>query len=290
MAEASGLSASGWVSGGAYHETSAGRIFFRNEGDGPALVMLHGFPTWSYDWAGVAPALAASHRVVTLDFPGYGFSNKGRGVDFSVAGSADVVEQLLAHLGIARAALVIHDYGGIVGQELLDRRRRGKLSFAVDAVHVLNSGIIYAAYRPTRAQKLLARPILGAFVASRLTAEKLHAGLDSVRGTNKLGDAEFDELWVGMSRDDGYKLAHRHIRYNAERALHHQRWEEALFGYDGPVQLIWGLADPVSGRHVLELARPRLPAARIVELAEVGHFPQSEAPAEVAAAIRGARA
>ena len=170
---------------------------------------------------------------------------------------------------------------------IIDRHRRARLSFAVDAVHVLNSGIVYSAYRPTRVQKLLAKPILGALVASRLNKEKLHPGLNSVRGTNKLGDSEFDELWVGMSRDNGHKLAHRHIRYNAERAVHHQRWEEALFGYEGPLQLIWGLADPVSGRHVLDLARPRLPTARIVELEQVGHFPQSEAPAQVAAAIRG---
>ena len=287
MAEAFQISASEWVSGGSHLDTSSGRIFFRAQGDGPALVMLHGFPTWSYDWAKVVLALAGEHRVVTLDFPGYGFSDKRRGVDFSVAGSANAVEQLLSHLGISRAALVIHDYGGIVGQELLDRRRLVQLPFGVDAVHVLNSGIVYAAYRPTRFQKLLAKPILGAFVASRLNKERLHAGLNSVRGTSKLGDAEFDQLWVGMSRDNGHKLAHRHILYNAERAVHHQRWEKALFGYDGPVQLIWGLADPVSGRHVLELARPRLPTARIVELNQVGHFPQSEAPAQVAAAIRG---
>jgi pimeloyl-ACP methyl ester carboxylesterase len=48
----------------------------------------------------------------------------------------------------------------------------------------------------------------------------------------------------------------------------------------------WGLDDPVSGRHVLELARPRLPRARMVELEGVGHFPQSEAPHVVAEAIR----
>ena len=285
-AEAPRRSAAEWAGGGAYLDTSAGRVFFRDEGVGPIIVMLHGFPTWSYDWVEVAHDLAADHRVITLDFPGYGFSEKRDGVDFSVKASADVVEQLLVHLGIGSAVLAIHNYGGIVGQELLDRRRQGSLPFAVEAVHVLNNGIVYAAYRPTRAQKLLAKPILGAFVAGRLTKERLHMGLNSVRGSNKLDAAGFDELWVGMSRDNGHKLAHRHIGYNAERAVHHRRWEEALFGYDGPIQLIWGLADPVSGRHVLELARPRLPEARVVELADVGHFPQSEAPVEVAAAIR----
>ncbi|RZM31208.1 MAG: alpha/beta fold hydrolase, partial [Sphingomonas sp.] len=174
------VSAADWVSGGDYLDTSAGRVFFRVEGRGPALVMLHGFPTWSYDWARVAPLMASDHRVVTLDFPGYGFSAKPRGVDFGVAAAADAVERTLRHLSIDRATLAIHDFGGIVGQELLDRLRRGQLSFGVDAVHVLNNGIVYAAYRPTRAQRLLAIPILGTIVARSLTEARLRAGLNFV--------------------------------------------------------------------------------------------------------------
>ncbi|MEQ9586763.1 MAG: alpha/beta fold hydrolase [Parvibaculaceae bacterium] len=282
------MSANDWVMGGAFYDTTAGRIFYRDEGSGPVVVLFHGFPTWSYDWAEIVPALSSHRRVITLDFPGYGFSEKRRGVDFSVGGSANAVEQLLAHLGITNAALAIHDFGGIVGQELLDRRRHGRLPFAIDGIHVLNCGIVYAAYRPTQIQKLLALPAMGAVVASQITKEKLLIGLNAVRGPRKLEAAEFDELWTGIGRDDGHKLAHRHIRYNAERAVHHERWESALFDYDGPLQLIWGLLDPVSGKHVLDLARPRLSNARIVELSEAGHFPQSEAPQEVAAAIRGA--
>lgn len=287
MMPAPAPSASDWVASGDHLATPAGRVFHRARGDGPPLVMLHGFPTWSYDWAAVATALAADHRVITVDFPGYGFSQKHGRVDFSVAASADVVERLLGHLGVGRATLVIHDYGAIVGQELLDRRRLGRLTFDVAGVHVLNNGMVYAAYRPTRVQKLLATPVVGRLVASRLSRDKLHAGLNAVRGASKLDDADFAELWTGMAREGGHRLAHRHIRYNAERAAHHRRWEEALFGFDGPMQLIWGMADPVSGGHVLELARPRLLGARAVELEGVGHFPQSEAPDEVAAAIRG---
>lgn len=280
------VSAADWVSSGQHLATPAGEVFFRVEGDGAPIVLLHGFPTWSYDWAEVAGALAETHQVIALDFPGYGFSQKSGQVDFSVGGAADAVERLIAHLGVGHASLAIHDFGGIVGQELLDRQRRRSLSFAIDGLHVLNNGIVYAAYRPARIQKLLAMPLVGRFIASRLTKAKLHRGLNSVRGSNKLDDQAFEQLWVGMSRDDGHKLAFRHIQYNRERSVHHRRWEDALFSYSGPVQLIWGLSDPISGSHVLELARPKLRDAAIVELPGVGHFPQSESPAEVAAAIR----
>jgi pimeloyl-ACP methyl ester carboxylesterase len=261
------------------------RIAFRRRGVGPTLLMLHGFPTWSYDYAEVASDLARDHDVITLDFLGYGASDKPNPYEYSVPESADVVEDLVAHLGVKSMRLLIHDYGVIVGQELLDRASRGQLEFAIDSLVVLNAGIVYSAYRPTRMQKLLIRPIVGKQLANRISAARVRAGLDAVRGS-ALTDSEFDDLWLGMSRDNGNKLWHLLIKYNAERAIHHRRWEEALANWNGPLHLVWGLDDPVSGRHVLEQAIGVLPHATVTELAGVGHFPQSEAPQDVAAAVR----
>ncbi|TRW79866.1 alpha/beta hydrolase [Mycolicibacterium sp. 018/SC-01/001] len=268
-----------------FHSRRGHCIAYRRRGRGPTVLLLHGFPTWSYDYAAVATDLARDHDVITLDFLGYGVSDKPRGYHFSVAESADIVEDLLAHLGVHEVRLVIHDYGGIVGQELLDRRSAHTLAVTVASVVVLNCGIVYSEYRPTRLQKMLTLPVLGKLVSGRITAARTRAGLDAVRGT-PLTDAEFDDMWLGMSYLDGHKLAHRHITYNAERAQHHRRWEAALAAWDGPLTLVWGLDDPVSGRHVLEKARVLLPRAEVVELPGIGHFPQHEAPRDVAEAIR----
>jgi pimeloyl-ACP methyl ester carboxylesterase len=261
------------------------RIAFRRRGEGPTLFLLHGFPTWSYDYAEVASDLARDHDVITLDFLGYGASDKPNPYQYSVAESADIVEDLVAHLGVKSARLVIHDYGGIVGQELVDRANKGELGFEVDSIVMLNCGIVYSAYRPTRQQKLLIMRVVGKLLASRVSAARVHSLLDAVRGS-KLTDAEFDDLWLGMSRQNGQKLWHLLIKYNAERAIHHRRWEAALATWDGPLHLVWGLDDPVSGRHVLEQAAKVLPHATVTELAGVGHYPQSEAPQAVAAAVR----
>jgi pimeloyl-ACP methyl ester carboxylesterase len=225
--------------------------------------------------------------VVTLDFLGYGASEKPNPYEYSVAESADVVEDLVAYLGLDSVRLVAHDYGGIVAQELIDRILAGRLGFGISSLVMLNSGIVYSAYRPTLVQRLLILPGIGKLIASRVSAVRLRAGLDAVRGS-RLTDAELDDLWYGVSRDDGHKLAYRLIRYNAERAAHHRRWEKALTDWDGPLYLVWGPDDPVSGRHVLEQATTVLPRAQVTELVGVGHYPQSEAPQAVAAAIRGA--
>ena len=261
------------------------RIAFRRRGQGPIVLLLHGFPTWSFDYAEVANDLASDHDVITLDFLGYGASEKPNPYNYSVAESADVVEDLAAHLQLDSVGLVIHDYGGIVGQELLDRASTGKLPFTISSLVVLNFGIVYSAYRPTRLQKLLILPTVGKLLAGRITANRFRSLLDGVRGS-KLTDAEFDDLWYGVSRNDGHKLAHLHIRYNAERAAHHRRWEKAFANWDGPLHLVWGLDDPVSGRHVLDKAITVLPHAEVTELHGVGHYPQSEAPQAVAAAVR----
>jgi pimeloyl-ACP methyl ester carboxylesterase len=150
---------------------------------------------------------------------------------------------------------------------------------------MLNCGIVYSAYRPTRAQKLLIMPVVGKLLASRVSAARIRSLLDEVRGS-KLTQTEFDDLWLGMSRENGEKLWHLLIKYNAERAIHHRRWETALANWDGPLYLVWGPDDPVSGRHVLEQAVKVLPHATVTELAGVGHYPQSEAPQAVAAAVR----
>ena len=261
------------------------RIAFRRRGQGPTVLMLHGFPTWSYDYAEVANDLAVDHDVITLDFLGYGASDKPNPYGYSVAESADVVEDLAAHLHLDSVRLVIHDYGGIVGQELIGRAQAGQLGFTIDSVVLLNCGIVYSAYRPTRMQKLLILPVIGRLLAGRITRGRFRSALDGARGS-RITDAEFDDLWYGVSRQGGHKIAHLLIRYNAERAAHHGRWEKALADWEGPLHLVWGLADPVSGRHVLEKATVVLPNAEVTELHGVGHFPPSEAPQAVAAAVR----
>lgn len=288
MADASTVpTAQQWIAQGDSFETDDGfRITYRRRGAGSTVVMLHGFPTWSYDWAPVAEDLGSDHDVVTLDFLGYGSSEKPRGHNFTVARSADVVEQLLRHLSISSAQLVVHDYGGIVGQELLDRRRRTTLSFDISVVHVLNSGVVYSEYRPTVLQRLLAQPVVGPVLARLSNKTALRKTIDAVRGDAKASDEEFDNLWYGIALQNGHKLSHRLIRYNDERAVHHERWLSALVEYDGPLGLIWGLADPVSGQRVLDAIRALRPDAWVTALGGVGHFPQSEAPKDVARAIR----
>jgi len=107
----------------------------------PPLLVLHGFPTSSIDFAEVLPALHARRRVVVLDLPGFGFSDK---IDraYSLFEQADVVETVVAILELGEVDLLTHDMGDSVGGELLARDLDGNLAFDVRR-RVLSNGSIY---------------------------------------------------------------------------------------------------------------------------------------------------
>ena len=70
-----------------------------------------------------------------------------------------------------------------------------------------------------------------------------------------------------------------------DRVLHAERWVTALETTDVPLGFVWGMLDPISGAHVADRIRERLPHAPFTALATVGHWPPLEAPERVAAAI-----
>ena len=99
-----------------YAQLSDVRLHYVEEGDGPAVVLLHGFPDFWYSWRHQIPALAAAgFRVVAPDMRGFGLSDKpGRISDYSLDRLAADVANLVAHLGESTATIVGHDWGGLV--------------------------------------------------------------------------------------------------------------------------------------------------------------------------------
>lgn len=273
-----------WIAGGGSVPVGRHQVFVRQDGppDGAPVTLLHGFPTSSHDWAAVLPHLtAAGLRVTTLDFLGFGRSDKPRRHVYSVLDQASLVEEVWRWCGIGPTALVAHDYGVSVGQELLarDPARITRMAW-------LNGGLYPDLHRPVRAQRLLHGP-LGPLLAPLTTRRRFAAALEGVLGCG-LGEADVRDLWAAASRAGGSRRAPRLLRYIDERRLHAARWTAALEEYPGPALFVWGPADPVSGAHVLPRIRSRIPRAAVVELTgppPVGHYPQLEDPPGVAVAL-----
>jgi len=280
------MDASAWVTSGRQVPVRDGRrLFLRRAGAGPAVLLIHGYPSWSWDWSRVASLLEPAATVLAPDLLGFGYSDKPR-QRYSIAGQADAIEDLIAHERIETLHLVAHDYGTIVAQELLDRWSAGTLSFGISRVTLLNAAIIAGLHRPSRAHQLLSRPVIGALIAARTKPAHWRAGLQRLAGADyTIGDEEFSQFWAGSAQGNDPVQLHRMLHYVSERRRQSARWEEALASFDGPLRFVWGMHDPLSGAHVLAEARQRYPRADVTELQGVGHWPQLEAPAAVAAGI-----
>jgi pimeloyl-ACP methyl ester carboxylesterase len=261
------------------------RVFVLAAGDGPPMTLLHGFPSSSHDWAKAAPALARVHSLLLIDFLGFGASDKPRDHVYSLHEQADLVEAVWAAQRITATALAAHDYGVSVAPELLARRARGSLATDLLSLHLLNGGLYPDLHRaqPTQLALLDAEqgPALGALITEELFAQGLRPTFADAYDPA----ADIADIWQATSRDGGERIAHLLINYIRDREQHARRWVQALEQTDVPLAFTWGMLDPVSGAHMAERIRERLPEAAFEQLRDVSHWPPLEAPERVSEAL-----
>ena len=112
-----------WQASGREMHYRGHRILVRSAGEPGAapLLLIHGFPTASWDWEALWPALTERFRVYTLDLIGFGLSAKPKDYGYSIVDQADLCEAYLAGEGVGSYHVLAHDYGDSVAQELLAR-------------------------------------------------------------------------------------------------------------------------------------------------------------------------
>ena len=196
--------------------------------------------------------LRARRRVVLLDYPGYGFSDKPD-TKYSLFAQADVVEACARELGLADVALVTHDVGDSIGGEILAREIDGTLGFHVTRRVLTNGSIYMDLVQLTDGQKfLLALPDEALPEGSGLNADGMAAGLQ-VTFAARLGGRPDDELAAMaelVARDGGGRMLPRIIRYIEERRVHEGRWTGAIEIASGAAPR--DLGRPRSGRGVAD--------------------------------------
>ena len=249
-------------------------------GQGEPLLLIHGFPTASWDWNYLWQPLSRQYRVVACDMLGFGDSAKPRRHPYSLIEQADLQQALLEHLDIHQPVHVMaHDYGDSVAQELMARNAERRFEMA--SCVFLNGGLFPEAHRPIRAQKLL----LGraGWLTSRLFDRRcLDRDFSRIFGPNtRPSESELDDFWSLIAANRGHQILHRLIHYIPERLAQRERWVQAMQQGRVPMRFINGAADPISGHHMAERYRELIPAADVVSLSDIGHYPQTEAPAQV---------
>lgn len=249
-------------------------IFYRTDGDAelPTLVLIHGFPTCSWDWTKIWDGLLPHFHLVTLDMLGFGFSDKPK-QDYSIFTQADIFDALLTHLNISQYHILAHDYGDTVAQELLARHHE---SGRILSVVLSNGGLFPETHHPVLVQKLLLSP-MGFLLTKLFSYQKFKRNFDHICAKS-LTDDELTGYWNMLQYKGGVQIMHKLIVYMTERKQNRERWVGVLQNTQVPLRLIDGTLDPISGAHMVARYEELIPQPDVVRLEDTGHYPQVESP------------
>ena len=251
-----------------YAEVEGARIRYLDVGEGPAVVLIHGYASSLETWAGLAPLLAKNHRVLALDLKGFGWSDRPEG-DYSPEAEARVVAALMQQRGIERAAVVAHSWGSSVA-----------LALALDQPERVTRLVLYDAW-------VYESQLPAFFLMSRAggVGEALFALFYDQRPDERITAGFYDHQIVSekLVEDVERAMERPGTKAAALAAARGQRFEAVEGRYKtitAPALLLWGFDDHVSTPSIGERLARDLPKSRLVVYPKCGHFPMLEAAAQ----------
>lgn len=251
------------------------RLHVHEEGEGAAVLLLHGWPTSSHLWRHCIPPLARTCRVLALDLPGFGRSDKPLDVSYSFRFFDRILDGVLDALDVRDVGLVVHDLGGPVG-----------LHWAVHNLErVRGLGLMNTLVYPKPSWAVVAFiaashvPGLRSYLTSPLGLKHaLRIGVGDPANVTGEGVRGFQAPFVSR--------ASRKALLKAAHGLHPGGFStiaKRLPEYDGPVRVIYGDRDrilPDVADTMRQVARD-LPQAEVTCLHGCGHFLQEERGEEI---------
>jgi pimeloyl-ACP methyl ester carboxylesterase len=241
------------------------RVRYVDVGQGPPVVLIHGFASSLETWDALIPDLSKTHRVIAMDLKGFGWTDRPDG-DYSPKAEAHLVLRLLAARGIEKAAFVAHSWGSSVALELaLQAPERVSRIALYDAW-------VYEAQLPTF------------FVMSRAggVGEALFSMYYNERADERMSLAFFDKTLVSEPLAEAVERSLERPGTIAAalagvRGMHYTEVESRYHTIDKPTLLLWGREDVVTTLPFGERLSRELPHARLVVYPRCGHFPMLEA-------------
>ncbi len=240
-----------------------------------AVVFVHGSPGRGDEWGELLGRVGEFARGLAPDMPGYGGADKPHDFDYTIDGYAEHLAGLLAELGVRRAHLVAHDFGG---PWALAWAAKHPDAFA--SATLINTGVLVD-YEWHRYAKIWRTPIVGELFQATATRPGFRFLLG--RENRRLYPDAIDRIYE-QSRPWGTRRAVLKL-YRATPATMMGASKEALRALDRPALVLWGTADAYIPYEQAERQRQAFPSARVELLEGLGHWPLLEDPGRVAALV-----
>ncbi len=238
-----------------------------------AVVFVHGNPGSRRDWDDLLSRVAPFARALALDMPGFGHADKPDSFSYTVEGYAGFLESALRELGVERAHLVLHDFGGPWGLQWAARNRE-RLASAV----LINTGALVG-YRWHYLARIWRTPLAGEVFQATTTRSGLRTVLrhGNPRGLPRaFVDRMYDDLDAGTRR-----AILRLYRATDDPGAVGKSHADALRPLDRPALVVWGAHDPYLSPTLAARQREAFPSAEIAVLEDSGHWPFADDPEAV---------
>jgi haloalkane dehalogenase len=265
------------VSAGALSTVEANglTLAYRDQGSGPPVLLLHGWPTSSYLWRNVIPAIARRNRVLALDLPGFGASDKPLGGRYDFEFFERAIDGFLESIQVDEIAIGVHDLGGPVGLHwALHRPDR------VREVALLNT-LVYPEF--SEAVLMFLKACTEPELREQLTSPQ---GLEAAMRLGLAEEGRLTDEVIAAVREPFETDDARRALADAGIGLEPSGFEEIasmLPSLRVPVRIVYGERDrilPDVGETMARVKRD-VPQAKVTALPDCGHFLQEEAPAEI---------
>ena len=257
--------------------------FFSTEDQVPSktMVVLHGYPTSSYDYYKVLPELSKHYRVIIHDHLGFGFSDKPLDYSYSLLDQADLALQLWQLLGVKKVHLLAHDYGTSVATEIIARNNNHELTIEIEKLTLCNGSMHIELSQLRTIQKLLKNKWLGKYVAKLTTYTIFSKNLRNVYfDKTKVSNNELKDMWMQLEYNEGRKVIHKLSQYINERYTYWNRWIGALKETNLQTNIVWAKNDPVAVPAIARLIATEISNNKLFWIENTGHFPMLENPDE----------
>jgi pimeloyl-ACP methyl ester carboxylesterase len=260
------------------------KLFYEEEGSGPAVLLIHGFGASTYTWRGIAPELAQDHRVIAVDLKGFGQSDKPFDTRYSVFDQAELLAQLIVDRDLRDLTLVGHSFGGGVALVLSlsdDERLKGRITKLV-----LLDTIAYPQDIPVFF-RMLDMPLFS-HVGVRMVPPAMQTRIAlriAYLDNSKIDDEEVETYAAPLRTAAG-----KHAIIHSARQIMPEGLDEISERYrsiEMPTLIVWCDHDRVVPLDVGLKLRRTLPNSTLKLVEGCGHMPQEEQPAATLDLIRG---
>ncbi len=261
------------------------RLQARLAGQGPPILLLHGYPESHLAWRHIIGELSQENRVVAPDWCGWGDSERRLDLDHTFAGEVARLARLIKLLGLERATVVGHDYGGLLALGLTIRHPDlvGRLALLNTRAHRTFPHLFFLA---TALTCWLARTPLLWHLIRVLPLRFFHeVGFRMFMGRQHLEPAALDHYVGWLSTDVGKRW---YARFFAQyQVMPHEELKKGLHHICVPTAVIWGDRDAWAPPAVARQLAQRIPGAELTWIRGGRHFILEEHPTDV---VRGIKA